>query len=144
MCAFVVVVIIICAHFSNRLNAFVLHVVCIEAIVYHLHRCNYFINKILGSGLCTQGATSHRILFQFFFLVIVCYCHDLMFGLPSMVRLRGTLSVKFFMERKKILFHVVNLQLHKNPFDWRFFHFFSLHFFLKFFLHFSICFFFFF
>ena len=100
MCAFAAVVgIIMCAHFSNRHHT-LLFTLCLhtEAIVYHLHCGNYFINKTLRL-FYPQGATHPNILFAQFFLLLLRFV--VWFTIDG-VRLRGTLSVKFFVHTQLI------------------------------------------
>lgn len=109
MCAFAAVVgIIMCAHFLNRHNA-LLFTLCLhtEAIVYHLHCGNYFINKILG--LFMQKKPRIQTFFSHIFSLtdaqISCLlCH----------RWR---SIAWHFECKVLYSYTVNLSLHENFFD---------------------------
>lgn len=117
VCAFAVVGIIMCAHFSNGLNALVLHIVCTEAIVYHLRCGNYFINKTL--------AFLHKK--RVFFVQIFFSWHDLMFGLPS----NG--SIAWYIECEvlysQLIYRYTRISLTGTTFFSKFFSHFSIEFF---------------
>lgn len=127
MCAFVVVGIIMYAHFSNRLNALVLHTVCTEAIVYHLHCGNYFINKTLCLYMHKERVSNSFANF------LLLPWFDVWLTI-NVVRLRETSSVKSFYSQ--LIYRYTRFSLTQQIFFLTIFSKF-LHIFLSFFLNFA-------